>query len=174
MQHPSQSHCDLPRRLRRTTPIYGAAFASVRARHEFGSHELPQSLPVARRQKKPGLTCPGRVGAAKRKVTVGMSRPRNINECIISIDETNRTSHGGTATRLAGRASSWTGVIVCHGGSVAAVHPATADVYYETRRRSGSHYWRDFVGAERVALGEELNVQAQPRASKMTPGVGIR
>ena len=28
--------------------------------------------------------------------------------------------------------------------------------------------------AERVALGEELNVQAQPHASKMTPGVGIR
>ena len=28
--------------------------------------------------------------------------------------------------------------------------------------------------AERVALGEELNVQAQPHASKMTPGVGSR
>jgi hypothetical protein len=28
--------------------------------------------------------------------------------------------------------------------------------------------------AERVALGEELNVQAQPHASKMTPGVGRR
>ena len=28
--------------------------------------------------------------------------------------------------------------------------------------------------AERVALGVELNVQAQPHASKMTPGVGSR
>ena len=109
--------------------------------------DLAGSLWAHSSSQKPGLTCPGRVGAAKRKVTVGMSRPRNISECITSIDETNRTSHGGTVTRLAGRVSSWTGVIICYGGSVAAVHPATTDVYYETRRRSGSRYWRESVGA---------------------------
>jgi hypothetical protein len=119
-----------------------------RQRQQSGSGTAPeQERGRSTSHKKPGLTCPGRVGAEKKKVTVGMSRPRNINECITSIDKTNRVSHGGTATRLAGRVSLLTEVIVCYGGGVAVVHPATADVYYEKRRRSGSCYWRDFVGA---------------------------
>jgi hypothetical protein len=41
-------------------------------------------------------------------------------------------------------------------------------------KRTSSTHTEVLGRTERVALGEELNVQAQPHASKMTPGVGIR